>query len=318
MENDRTIARTQYSIVLAWALTPWKAQGMSLDKVVVKLGAAASKPGVAFVALTRARHPDGLALDEFPAMSVFQRQKKHHTFQTRQKYERQARATFSKTIRKYMRDADIYTNDLIWTEAEAAAADDILHFIEKHPAATSTDYLATLTFSSDQVKELDTLHADTWRRLHDQYPHMFAVAAVRQTLDTLNLDGTPKTSLAAEDDTEDPSPDLIYKGWSVSQTDLEQFTTRGILPLHVFQLLFKLLTDMLPTGSTRSDCRARSAFILNDLEKHVHTLNKDLRKKHQHSRPLFRTRRRMLVPRSYRRHASFHCNYHNCSSLVQA
>ena len=113
-------------------------------------------------------------------MSVFQRQKKHNTFQTRQKYERQARATFSKTIRKYMRDADIYTKDLIWTEAEAAAADDILRFIQKHPAATKTEYLAAMTIATDQVEEQNTLHAETWRRLHDQYPHMFAVTAARQ------------------------------------------------------------------------------------------------------------------------------------------
>ena len=45
---------------------------MSLEKVVVNLGTAASKPGVAFVALTRAWHYDGLALDDtFPVISKF-------------------------------------------------------------------------------------------------------------------------------------------------------------------------------------------------------------------------------------------------------
>ena len=43
-ENDSSVSRTQLSFVLAWALTPWKAQGMSLDKVVVKLGKAAARP----------------------------------------------------------------------------------------------------------------------------------------------------------------------------------------------------------------------------------------------------------------------------------
>ena len=62
-------------MILALALTPWKAQGMSLDKVMVQLGKAAGRPGVAFVALTRARSPDGLALDDdFPVFSVFQKQ----------------------------------------------------------------------------------------------------------------------------------------------------------------------------------------------------------------------------------------------------
>ena len=94
-ENDNTISRTQVSFVLAWALTPWKAQGMSLDKVVVKLGKAAARPGVAFVALTRARHPDGLALDDsFPSMSTFQRQVRHKNFQKRHVFELHARALF--------------------------------------------------------------------------------------------------------------------------------------------------------------------------------------------------------------------------------
>ena len=72
-DGNSEICRAQYALMLAWALTPWKAQGMSLEKVVVKLGAAASRPGVAFTALTRARHPDGLAIDDsFPVMSSFQ------------------------------------------------------------------------------------------------------------------------------------------------------------------------------------------------------------------------------------------------------
>jgi len=77
LEDDNTVTRTQYALVLAWALTPWKAQGMSLKKVEVKIGSAASRPGVAFTTLTRCTHPDGLAInDDFRVMSTFQKQKK--------------------------------------------------------------------------------------------------------------------------------------------------------------------------------------------------------------------------------------------------
>ena len=113
LEDDKAVRRTQYSLTLAWALTPWKAQGMTLERLVVKLGEAAGRPGVAFVALTRATHPDGLALDDFPAMSVFQRQKKTKSFQQRQMFERLARAKFSRTIRKNMQDSSIYSLSLI-------------------------------------------------------------------------------------------------------------------------------------------------------------------------------------------------------------
>ena len=77
LEDDNTVTRTQYALVLAWALTPWKAQGMSLKKVEVKIGSAASRPGVVFTTLTRCTHPDGLVInDDFPVMFIFQKQKK--------------------------------------------------------------------------------------------------------------------------------------------------------------------------------------------------------------------------------------------------
>ena len=114
-EMDGGIARSQLALTLAWALTPWKAQGMTLNKVRVILGKAASKPGVAFVALTRAQHYDGLALDDsFPAMDVFQKQKKQKMFQKRQEFERRANALFSATIRRSMRDEAIYSKTNVW------------------------------------------------------------------------------------------------------------------------------------------------------------------------------------------------------------
>ena len=94
MENE-PVSRTQLSLTLAWALTPWKAQGMSLEKVHVKIGAAASRPGVAFTTLTRARHPDGLLIDDdFPVMSTFQKQRKRQSFTKGQHFERMARVPF--------------------------------------------------------------------------------------------------------------------------------------------------------------------------------------------------------------------------------
>ena len=67
--ENRSVSRTQFPLVLGWALTPWKAQGMTLAKVIVKLGAAVREPGVLFVALSRVRHPDDLMLDDdFPAL----------------------------------------------------------------------------------------------------------------------------------------------------------------------------------------------------------------------------------------------------------
>ena len=66
-DSNRDVSRTQFPLVLGWAVTPWKAQGMTLSSAIVKLGKAVKEPGVLLVALSRVRHPDNLMLDDdFP------------------------------------------------------------------------------------------------------------------------------------------------------------------------------------------------------------------------------------------------------------
>ena len=69
--TKESVVRRQFPLILGWAMTPWKAQGMTLDRAIVRLTRAAASPGVAFVALSRVRHPDHLMLeDSFPEMST--------------------------------------------------------------------------------------------------------------------------------------------------------------------------------------------------------------------------------------------------------
>ena len=145
---------------------------MIWDRLVVKLREAIGRPGVAFVALTRATHPDGLALDDFPAMSIFQRQKKHKHFQQRQQFERLARARFSRTIRMHMREA----------HEEASYADVILRVIRHCPRVTLTSFAseyANCFPESEHTEWRQDLLGHIWERLHTQYPHMFAVAVAK-------------------------------------------------------------------------------------------------------------------------------------------
>ena len=57
-KSDKDVRRQQFPLTLAWALTHWKAQGMTLRRVRVSLGAAvAGTVGVGLVAMTRVGHP---------------------------------------------------------------------------------------------------------------------------------------------------------------------------------------------------------------------------------------------------------------------
>ena len=133
--------RQQFPIVLGWALTPWKAQGSTLKKAIVKLGNAVNDPGVLFVALSRVRHPDDLMLDDdFPDFTTILKQSRNPSFKTRQDWERRARSKFSKTIRHHMRDPELFSAEKRWTQAESDLADAILKAVQINPTL-SDEYL---------------------------------------------------------------------------------------------------------------------------------------------------------------------------------
>ena len=86
---EEHVARKQFPLTLAWALTHWKAQGMTLRRARVALGSrAAGMPGVGYVAVTRVKHPRDLLLEgEFPSWETFQAGRHTPDFKMRQRFD---------------------------------------------------------------------------------------------------------------------------------------------------------------------------------------------------------------------------------------
>ena len=121
--SDGEISRQQFPLTLAWALTHWKAQGMTLRRVRICMRrSVASAPGVGYVAVTRVKHVEHLVFEEdLPAWEVFQEAKVKPAFRQRRRMELRFRARFSRTLRKYGTcECDR------WTEVEAGVAESLL------------------------------------------------------------------------------------------------------------------------------------------------------------------------------------------------
>ena len=184
--------RCQFPLILGWAMTPWKAQGMTLDRAIVRLTRAAASPGVAFVALSRVRHPDHLMLeDTFPDLATIMRQSDKESFQARQRWERRMRAHFSRTVRAHMQDADMYSPQKVWDAAENEILELSLATLRKEPEAEKAAVVQKClsTAKPHAVSKIQNV----WEKLHT-FPHIFEVAEATGTLMEYDLTGKHRAS----------------------------------------------------------------------------------------------------------------------------
>ena len=116
---EEGLARENFPLTLAWALTHWKAQGMTLDRVRVHLSArTAAAPGIGFVACTRVRHPWDVVFEEdLPEHEAFMRVRRTRAFRERKRFELRCEARASRTLRRYG-----FCRADAWTEREREAA----------------------------------------------------------------------------------------------------------------------------------------------------------------------------------------------------
>lgn len=64
------VYRKQFPLILAYAVTIHKCQGLSLDSAIVDLSSKVFSPGMAYVALSRVRSLNGLHQTEFDPASI--------------------------------------------------------------------------------------------------------------------------------------------------------------------------------------------------------------------------------------------------------
>ena len=64
------IYQKQFPLILAYAVTIHKCQGLSLNSAIIDLSSKVFSPGMAYVALSRVRSLDGLYLTDFDPSSI--------------------------------------------------------------------------------------------------------------------------------------------------------------------------------------------------------------------------------------------------------
>ena len=234
-EENEYVERTMYPLTLAWALTPWKAQGMTLNKLKVKLGSSVDRPGVLFTSLTRIRHPDTLMLDDnFPSYGHIMKARSHEGFALRQQWERRARVKFSRTIRRHMRDPKVYSEHNVWTAEESTLADAMLEALPSTTGLDITDF-PELFLKDHSATPAEEAHR-VWSKMQ-RFPHMFEIHATRDTLHTLKLDGTPDTTPQVS---KTLTP-LRCEGWSVHTAFLNELRSFFVLRPEVLEWLAQSL-----------------------------------------------------------------------------
>ena len=97
-EGGQAHTRAQFPIMLAWCVTIHKAQGLTLDRVLIDAGSDERAMGQLFVALTRVRHPDHVAFSPMPPLdrvtTLIARKKSLHD---RKRHERHLRLQAART-----------------------------------------------------------------------------------------------------------------------------------------------------------------------------------------------------------------------------
>jgi ATP-dependent DNA helicase PIF1 len=86
-EKNKQFSRIQYPIILGWAITIHKSQGMTLDEIILDVGEKEFATGLTYTGATRTRNFGLLAFDPFPNYHRFAKIFLSKGFKSRRKEE---------------------------------------------------------------------------------------------------------------------------------------------------------------------------------------------------------------------------------------
>lgn len=158
-----------------------------------------------------------------PAFSVTRRPAASDSVVPRLRWEKHARATFSRTLRHHARDAALHQPEDAWTEADCDVADRLLR-LYKDPAATP-DTVVRAAAEPTIASTLVTIMR-VWPRLQT-YPYCFEPAHARGELNRIDLHGartqlnTPDASASRYSLAGGKSQLLTLKVWRLTAACLE-------------------------------------------------------------------------------------------------
>ena len=154
------------------------------------------------------------------------------------------RSRFARTLRRHMRDADIYTHPgtHVWSEDDALIADKLLNTIRLNRQLADDEILVTMTTHNSALNPQDIQRV--WERLQT-FPYVFEIADARGNVDDLYLDGTRKETRLEPGRA--PLSSVQYHGWKVSLKDFAALRTEDKLSPALLEHLAQCFREEAPS-----------------------------------------------------------------------
>jgi hypothetical protein len=164
-ESQRTHTRRQFPLMLAWALTIHKAQGLTLKRVIIDAGDDEKNVGLLFVAITRVRHPTALAFDPMPSFErVTSIIANKPALRLRKMHERQLRQLSSATAFRLKNAGIVVPDSALRTSKTLAHPEAALITPEANYEKQSDEDVDDEHFMNNDDDDDIALHQDTTTR----------------------------------------------------------------------------------------------------------------------------------------------------------